>query len=442
MNRPGRARYYADPMDLVLRGGRVLGTQPSGAWQDVAADVRVRDGQVIEVGPGLRGGREIAVTDLWVVPGLVELRAHLREPGAEHKEDLTSGARAAAAGGYTTVCALPDTAPVNDSRTVTELIVRRAAEVGLARIRPIGAITRGLDGERLADLADMKEGGIVAVADGDRCLHNPGVLRRALEYTRTFGLPLIQHAEDVALAEGGVIHESALSTRIGLRAQSELAESAIVARDLEIVALTGARYHVAHVSSARTVELIRDGKRRGLPITAEVTAHHLTLTEDACAHYDPHTRLTPPLRAEHDRQALLAGLADGTLDAIATDHAPQALTDQEGLFEEAAAGAVGLETAVGQVLAQVRAGALPLRRAIEALTSAPARAFGLAGGTLGPGVAADLAVIDPARTWTVAPEALLGKGKNTPLTGATLTGRAVLTLLAGRPTCDRDRRLL
>jgi len=427
-------------MDLVLRGGRVLGADSSGAWSDVAADVRIRDGRIVEIAGGLRGGRELAVTDLWVVPGLCELRAHLREPGAEHKEDLTSGARAAAAGGYTTVCALPDTAPVNDQRTITELIVRRAAEVGLARIRPIGAITRGLDGERLADLADMKDGGIVAVADGERCLHNPGLLRRALEYARTFDLPLIQHAEDVQLAEGGVIHESALSTRIGLKAQSELAECAIVARDLEIVAVTGARYHVAHVSSARTVELVRDAKRRGLPVTAEVTAHHLALTEQACAHYDPHTRLTPPLRSERDRQALVAGVADGTIDAIATDHAPQGLTDQEGLFEEAVAGAVGLETSLGLVLALVRDGALPLRRALDALTAAPARAFALGVGTLEVGGAADLAIIDPVRTWTVGPDELVGKGKNTPLVGRSLIGRAVLTLLAGQPTCDRDRR--
>lgn len=428
-------------MDLVLRGGRVLGLDPHGGWLDVAADVRIRGGAIAEIGPGLRGGREVAVDGLWITPGLVELRAHLREPGAEHKEDLHSGARAAAAGGYTTVCALPDTNPVNDQRTVTELIVRRAAEVNLARIRPIGAITRGLDGERLADIADMRDGGIVAVSDGDRCVANPGLLRRALEYARTFGLPLVQHAEDAQLAEGGVIHESALSTRIGLKAQSELAETAIVARDLEIVAVTGARYHLAHVSAARTVELLRDAKRRGLPVTAEVTAHHLALTEAASANYDPHTRVTPPFRSEADRAALVAGLADGTIDAIATDHAPQGLTDQEGLFEEAAAGAIGFETAIGLVLAQVRAGALPLRRAIEALTAAPARAFALAAGTLGPGATADLAVIDPERAWAVGPDELAGKGKNTPLLGQTLVGRAVLTLYAGQPTLDRDRRL-
>ncbi|MBK9037154.1 MAG: dihydroorotase [Myxococcales bacterium] len=434
-------------MDLVLRGGRVLGAEPSGpgaagAWRDVAADVRVRAGRVVEIGPGLRGGREVDVADLWIVPGLVDLRTHLGEPGAEHKEDLASGARAAAHGGYTTICAMPDTAPVNDQRTVTELIVRRAAEIGLAHVRPIGAITRGLGGERLADIADMKDGGIVAVADGDRPVADAAVLRRALEYARTFDLTLVQHAEDAHLAEGGVMHEGALSTRIGLRAHAAMAEAAMVARDLEIVGGTGGRYHVAHVSAARTVELIRDGKRRGLPITAEVSPLHLALTEAACATYDPQARLLPPLRSEADRQALLAGLIDGTLDAIATDHTPCALTEKEGLFEEGAPGAVGLETTLALVLGLVARGELPLARALAALTSAPARVFALGdAGTIAVGGRADLAIVDPARAWTVGPDELVGKSKNSPLTGQALVGRAVLTLFGGVATCDRDRRL-
>ncbi len=428
-------------MDLVLRGGRVLGAGADGGWRDVAADVRIRDGRIVEIAGGLRGGREVAVSELWLVPGLVDLHAHLGEPGAEHKEDLTSGARAAAHGGFTTVCAMPDTAPCNDQRTVTELIVRRAAEVGLARIRPIGAVTRGRGGDRLADVADMKDGGVVALCDGDRPIADAAILRRALEYARTFGLPLVQHAEDLALAEGGVMHEGALSTRIGLRAHPAMAEASVVARDLEIVAVTGGRYHLAHVSAARTVELVRDGKRRGLPITAEVSPLHLALTEAACADYDPHARLSPPLRGEDDRQALLAAVADGTIDAIATSHAPCALTEKEGLFEEAAAGAVGLETTLAVVLGLVAAGALPLARAIDALTRAPAAAFGLDAGRWAIGGLADLCVIDPGRTWTVGPDELVGKSKNTPLTGRSLTGRAVLTLLGGVATCDRDRRM-
>ena len=432
-------------MDLVLRGGRVLGGAhgghgAAGAGRDGVTDVRIVDGRIAEIGSGLRGAREVAVDDLWVVPGLVDLRAHLREPGAEHKEDLASGSRAAAAGGFTTVCVMPDTSPVNDHRAVTELIVRRAQEVGLARIRPLGAVSRGLAGERFADLADMKQGGIVAVTDATRCVHDAAFLRRALEYADTFGLPLVQHAEDPSLVEGGAIDEGPIATRLGLRPQPSVSETAIVARDLELVAWTGARYHVGHASAARTVALIREAKRRGLPVTADVSALHLTLTTAACATYDPATRLSPPLRSEADRQALLAGVADGTIDAIVSDHAPQALTDKEVELEAAAPGAVGLETVVPLVLALIERGALPLARAIDALTRGASACFGLGAGTLRPGDVADLTVIDPARRWTVGPAELASRSKNTPLTGVAMTGRAVLTLLGGRVTLDRDSR--
>ncbi len=428
-------------MDFVLRGGRVLGGALAGgaAVTDVT-DVRVVDGRIVELGHGLRGDREIHVDDLWIVPGLVDLRAHLREPGAEHKEDLASGSRAAAAGGFTTVCALPDTSPVNDHRAVTELIVRRGAEIGLARIRPLGAISHGLAGERLADVADMKAGGIVAITDATRCVHDAAFLRRALEYADTFGLPLVQHAEDPDLVEGGAIDEGPIATRLGLRPQPALSETAIVARDLELVAWTGARYHVAHASAARTVALVRDAKRRGLPVTAEVSALHLTLTTAACATYDPATRLSPPLRSEADRQALIAGVADGTIDAIVSDHAPQALTDKEVELEAAAPGAIGLETVLPLVLALVRDGALPLDRALDALTRGAAACFALDAGRLVVGAAADLCVIDPGRAWTVSAGELVGRSKNTPLMGARLIGRAVLTVCGGRITLDRDGR--
>ena len=428
-------------MDLVLRGGRVLGAAPSGAWQDVAADVRIRDGRIVELGPGLRGGREVAVDGLWIAPGLVDLRAHLREPGAEHEEDLATGTRAAAAGGFTTVCATADTSPCNDQRTVTELIVRRAAEVGLARVHPIGAITRGMAGERLADIADMQQGGAVAIGDGDRCVTDGALLRRALEYARTVGLPLIQHALDPLLCEGGTANEGPVATRLGLRPQPAIAESAVVARDLELVGWTGARYHVAHVSAARTVDLLREARRRGLPVTAEVTPHHLCLDEEACASYDPLTRMSPPLRGAADQAALLEGLEGGTIDAIATDHAPEGLTDKELEFEAAAPGMLGLETALALVLGLCRDGKLSLRRAIEALTIGPARAFGLDAGRIGPGVLADLVVFDPQRAWTVTADGLASKAKNTPLLGQRLIGRPVLTLLGGRPVLDCDGRL-
>ncbi len=433
-------------MDLVLRGGRVLGAQPGGAWLDVPADVRVSNGVVAEIGGGLRGDREVDARGLWIMPGLVDLRVHLREPGAEHEEDLATGAAAAVSGGFTTVCAQPDTQPVNDQRTVTDWIIRRAAEVNLCRVRPVGAITRGLGGEHLAEIAGMKAAGAVALSDGERCLRDLALLRRALEYARTFDLPLVQHALDVELCEGGSVNEGPTATRLGLRPQPAAAESAIVARDLEVVEWTGARYHVAHVSAARTVALLRDARRRGLPVTAEVTPHHLTMTEEACASYDPLTKVTPPLRSPADRAALIDALCDGTIDAIATDHAPEGLTDKELELEAAAPGMIGLETALALVLGLARDGLVPERRVIEALTIGPARAFALGGegegpGIIGPGVVGDLCIYDPARTWTVSPGELSSKAKNTPLLGTTLTGRCVMTLVGGRVVHDRDGRL-
>jgi dihydroorotase len=429
-----------EPGDLVLRGGRVF--DPAAARPvDQAGDVRIAHGRIVEIGRGLVGGRILDVRDLWIVPGLIDLHVHLREPGQEYKEDIETGTRAAAAGGFTTICCMPNTRPVNDQRTVTELIVRRSREVGVVRVRPIGAITAGLEGKALADIGDMKEGGIVAISDDGRPVMNAGLLRRALEYARTFDLPVVQHAEDLDLAEGGAMNEGAVATRIGIKGQPVCAESAMVARDLEIVEWTGARYHVAHVSTARTVALVRDAKRRGLPVTCEVTPHHLALTDEACAHYDTRAKVMPPLRTPADQEALLEGLGDGTIDCIATDHAPHSPVEKDVEFECAAPGMLGLETALPIILDFVRMGSLDERRAIAALTGAPARAFGLPGGTLAVGAVADLCVIDPERPVTITAEELASKSKNTPLLGQTLAGRAVLTLVEGRCVFDLDGRM-
>jgi dihydroorotase len=428
-----------EPGDLVLRGGRVF--DPAAARPiDQVGDVRIAHGRIVEIGRGLVGGRILDVRDLWVVPGLIDLHVHLREPGQEYKEDIETGTRAAAAGGFTTICCMPNTRPVNDQRTVTELIVRRAREVGVVRVRPIGAITAGLEGKALADIGDMKEGGIVAISDDGRPVMNAGLLRRALEYARTFDLPVVQHAEDLDLAEGGAMNEGAVATRIGIKGQPVCAESAMVARDLEIVEWTGARYHVAHASTARTVALVRDAKRRGLPVTCEVTPHHLALTDEACAHYDTRAKVMPPLRTPADQEALLEGLGDGTIDCIATDHAPHSPVEKDVEFECAAPGMLGLETALPIILDFVRMGSLDERRAIAALTGAPARAFGLPGGTLAVGAVADVCVIDPERPVTITAEELASKSKNTPLLGQTLAGRAVLTLVEGRCVFDLDGR--
>jgi dihydroorotase len=428
-----------DPGDLVLRGGRVFDPAAPRSL-DAALDVRIAGGRIVELGRGLVGGRIVDVRDLWVVPGLIDLHVHLREPGQEYKEDIETGTRAAASGGFTTICCMPNTKPVNDQRSITELIVRRAREVGAVRVRPIGAITAGLEGKALADIADMKEAGIVAISDDGRPVMHAGLLRRAFEYARTFDLPLVQHAEDLNLSEGGSMNEGAVSTRIGIRAQPACAESAMVARDLEIVEWTGARYHVAHVSTARTVALIRDAKRRGLPVTCEVTPHHLALTDEACAHYDTRTKVMPPLRTQADCDALLEALADGTIDCIATDHAPHSPVEKDVEFECAAPGMLGLETALPIILDFVRMGTLDDKRAIAALTGAPAKAFGLPGGGLAIGAVADLTVIDPERPVTIDAGTLASKSKNTPFLGQTLAGRAVLTLVEGRVAHDLDGR--
>jgi dihydroorotase len=432
-----------DPGDLVLRGGRVfLGLgDPTARSADRATDVRIADGRIVEIGRGLAGQRIVDVRDLWIVPGLIDLHVHLREPGQEYKEDIETGTRAAAAGGFTTICCMPNTRPVNDQRTVTELIVRRAREVGAVHVRPIGAITQGLEGKLLADIADMKEGGAVAISDDGRPVMNAGLMRRALEYARTFDLPVVQHAEDLDLSEGGAMNEGAVATRIGIRGQPACAESSMVARDLEIVEWTGARYHVAHVSTARTVALVRDAKRRGLPVTCEVTPHHLALTDEACSHYDTSTKVMPPLRTAADQVALLEGLADGTIDCIATDHAPHSPVEKDVEFECAAPGMLGLETALPILLGFVREGRLDEARLLAALTSAPARAFSLPGGALAVGAVADLCVIDPERPFMIEADGLRSKSKNTPFLGRLLAGRAVLTLVEGRAAHDLDGRL-
>ncbi len=427
-------------VDLVLRGGRVFDPAAQRPL-DMVADVRITNGRIVEIGRGLVAPRIIDVRDLWVVPGLIDLHVHLREPGQEYKEDIETGTRAAASGGFTTICCMPNTKPVNDHRAITELIVRRAREVGAVRVRPIGAITQGLEGKTLADIADMKEGGIVAISDDGRPVMNAGLLRRAFEYAKTFDLPVVQHAEDLDLSEGGAMNEGAVSTRIGIRGQPACAESAMVARDLELVEWTGARYHVAHVSTARTVALVRDAKRRGLNVTCEVTPHHLALTDEACSHYDTRTKVMPPLRTQADQEALLEALADGTIDAIATDHAPHSPVEKDVEFECAAPGMLGLETALPLILDFVRMGTLDDKRAIAALTGAAARAFGLPGGSLAIGSAADITVIDPERPITLTSDTIASKSKNSPFLGQTLAGRAVLTLVEGRLVHDLDGRM-
>jgi dihydroorotase len=416
---------------ILLRGGRVLDPH-SGT--DRAADLLLDGDKVARIDAGIAapsGARVVELRGQIVAPGFVDLHVHFREPGQEYKENIASGTRASAAGGFTTVCCMPNTVPPADNRSVIDLIVRRSREVGGPRVRPVGAITKGLKGEALAEMAEMKEAGIVAVSDDGMPVMNAGLFRRAMEYAATCGLPVVQHCEDLTLSDHGVMNEGPVSTKIGLRGQPWPAESTMVARDLELCEYTGARYHVAHMSTARSAALLRDAKRRGLPVTCEVTPHHLTLTDEACATYDTHCKCAPPLRTAADIAALKEAIADGTVDAIATDHAPHSRVEKELEFDHASFGMIGLETALPLVLRLVTEGVVSLPRAVALLTSSPARCFGLDAGRLVEGGTADVTVFDPGKKWTVEAEKLRSKSKNTPFDRWELTGLVSYTFARG-----------
>jgi dihydroorotase len=426
-------------MLLVLKNGRVI--DPSRGLDEVC-DVVIENDRVTRVGRGAadaldvqRDGRVIDCSGKWILPGMVDIHTHMREPGFEYKEDLRSGTRAAAIGGFTTICAMPNTSPVNDNRAITEMMVARAREVGVVRVHPIGAVTRKLDGKELTEVADLREGGCVAISDDGKCVLHSGVMRRALEYAGTFDVPLVQHAEDHHLTEGAQMHEGAVSTRLGLRGWPRVAEDHIVARDLMLTEMTRAKYHVAHISTKGAAALVREAKSRGIRATAEVTPHHLTLTDEAVLGYETACKVNPPLREESDRQALIDALADGTIDCIATDHAPHAASEKGCEFSEAPNGMIGLETALPLMLDLVRQGRVKLSRLVEALTVAPARIFGLPVGTLAEGALADAIIVDPEVQWTV--ETFASKSRNSPFVGRTVTGRVLATIVGGQVVFER-----
>ncbi|MEK8036102.1 MAG: dihydroorotase, partial [candidate division NC10 bacterium] len=367
-----------------------------------------------------------------VCPGFIDIHVHLREPGFEYKETVASGTRAAAAGGFTAVACMANTVPVNDNRAVTDYILAKARVEGVVRVYAIGAVTRGLRGEDLAEMAEQAEAGCVAFSDDGRCVTNAALYRRAMEYALPFGTPLISHAEDCHLAHGGVMHEGFVSTDLGLTGQPAAAEDVMVARDIALAELTGAHVHIAHLSTAGAVRLVRDGKARGVRVTAEVTPHHLLLTDEAVRDYDPNTKMQPPLRSTRDVEAVLEGLLDGTIDCVATDHAPHALSEKEGEFAEAASGVVGLETAVPLLLDRlVRPGRLDLSTFVARMSSGPARVLGLPGGSLAPGAAADITILDLERPFTVDPAAFHSRSRNTPFRGVTGTGAPIMTIVGG-----------
>ncbi len=419
---------------IIIEGGRVI--DPVSGLDGVRTVV-LRDGRVAEVAERAdrpSGATIIDARGKWVTPGFIDLHVHLREPGQEYKETVATGARAAVAGGFTSIVCMPNTRPVNDTLAVTELILARAAAAGLARVYPCGCISRGSSGEELAEYGELKAGGCVALSDDGKPVMSSSLMRRALEYARAFDLPLTVHEEDLALVGKGVMHEGAASTRLGLKGIPGQAEEVMVLRDIALAELTGGRVHIAHASSAGTVRAVREAKRRGLAVTAEVTPHHLSLTDEdvASSGYGTDFKMSPPLRSAADVAACVAGLADGTLDCIATDHAPHSPVEKDLEFDAALNGVVGLETAFPVCLALVKAGRLTERRLIEALTASPARVFGLPGGSLARGAPADVAILDPAAEWLCTADRFHSKSTNSPWKGRRLTGRCTHAIVGGR----------
>ncbi len=430
----------------VIRGGRVI---DPGQGIDRVADVLISGGKVVEVteAPLDAAPEGHDVTDasgLVVAPGFIDLHTHLRDPGHEWKETIESGTQAAARGGFTTVCAMPNTDPCQDSAAVIEDVLRRAASDAAVRVLAIGAITKGRRGKALAPMGELADAGVIGFSDDGDPVSDANVMRQALSYTTALGLPIINHAEDHSLVRGGVMNEGPVATRLGLPPVPASAEAVMIARDIELAALTGGRLHVPHVSTAAGVELIRAAKQRGLNVTAEVTPHHLTLDEtwvyglhgevpDAvpAAAYDTNTKVNPPLRSSADVAAVPEALADGTIDVVATDHAPHAATDKVCTYDEAAHGINVLETAFAQVMKLVHEKALSLPELISRLTAEPSRILGRELGTLKPEAPADIVLLDPEAEWTVSADDFVSLSRNTPLDGVTLKGRVVETVYAG-----------
>ncbi len=423
---------------IVIKGGHVI---DPGRINGVA-DVLIENGKIAAVGPALTapaGATVIQATGQLVLPGFVDLHVHFREPGFEYKETIQSGTEAAVAGGFTTVCAMPNTNPVNDNQAVTEFMLERARAAGNAHLYPIGAITKRSEGKELAEIGDLRRAGCVAISDDGKPVMNSLVMRRAMEYARAFDVPVVDHCEDLHLSEGGCMNEGVISTELGLPGIPSAAEDVMVARNVSLAELTGARLHLAHISTAGSVRMVREAKARGLKVTAEACPHHFTLTEETTRGYNTHAKMNPPLRTSQDVQAIKDGLRDGTIDVIATDHAPHATQEKQQEFTEAPFGIVGLETALSLTLALVEEGVLTLESAVDKLATAPAKAFSLNAGTLAVGAPADVAIVDPNLEWEVDPSRFRSKSRNTPFAGWKVKGRVTKTIVSGRVVYELDR---
>jgi dihydroorotase len=423
---------------LILRNGRVI--DPASRRNEIA-DVVVRDGLIAGVGRDLdtTGAEEFDATGLIVAPGFIDMHVHLREPGFEHAESIETGARAAAAGGFTSVCCMPNTKPVNDSATVTSYIVERARRYAVVNVFPIGAITKGSDGEQIAAIGSMKAAGVVAVSDDGRPVMNARVMRRAMETARSFDLPIIDHCEDLNLSAGGDMHEGVASARLGLRGIPSASEDVMVARDILLAELTGARFHVAHLSTRHAVAMVGYAKDRGLNITCEVTPHHFALSDTQIQPYDPNYKMKPPLRCCGDVEAIIEGIVSGAVDALATDHAPHAGSEKMQEFERCPFGILGLETAIGVTLDRlVHTGRISVERMIELYTAGPDRVLRLGRGTLAPGAVADITVLDLDCKWTYDVNRSASKSRNSPFDGVSFRGGPAATIVNGAFVWRRD----
>lgn len=430
--------------DILIRNGRVI--DPARELDQVG-DLWIRQGRIDAINPpgtapsGRNGLLVLEAAGLVVCPGLVDLHAHLRDPGQEQKETIATGTRAAVRGGFTSICCMANTTPPVDNRAVVEYILRTARATGVARVYPLATVTVGMAGRRLVEMADLAEAGAIAFSDDGKPVTDAARMRSALEYSRIVDRPIMAHEEEPSLTDGAVMNEGPVATHLGLKGWPGLAEELMIIRDLLLAEVTGGRLHLAHVTTARGVALIRWARERGIRFTAETTPHHLTMTDEWVAGwrpdggqgipYDTSTKVNPPLRSEADRLALIEAVRDGTLDLIGTDHAPHSEVDKLCEYDAAAFGITGFETALASLLTLTHSGDLPLPLLIRRLTADPANAFGLPAGTLAPGVAADICIFDPEVRWRVDPDQFVSKGKNTPLAGQTLRGQVVATLVGG-----------
>ncbi len=425
-------------MNLLITNARIV--DPSQRL-DVKSDLLIENGLIADVGKRLRGkGETIDASGLVVVPGLIDLHSHLREPGQEHKETIATGTRAAVAGGYTAVCAMANTIPPNDERAVTEMIIAESARNGACRVYPIGAVSKGLKGEELAELADLRTAGCVAFSDDGKPVANAQLMRRALEYSAMLRIPVVAHEEDLYLSDGGVMHEGFYSTLLGMSGIPAASEETMVARDVLLARMTGSHVHIAHLSTAGAAAAVRRAREEGVHVTCEVTPHHIALTDEAVQSFSTNLKMNPPLRSEEHRRAVVAAIAGGTIDAIATDHAPHHFDEKNIEFDLAPFGVIGLETAFSICYDRlVRRRVIDLSRLIDLMSCSPARIFKLPGGTLRPGSPADIALLDVNARFQVT-NTFQSKASNSPFIGETLQGRVVATIVGGMVQYDLRAR--